>query len=35
MAQEISIVKEKFLSELQNFEHFVEGDTDPTGISEA
>lgn len=34
MVQEINIVKEKFLGELQDFEHFVEGDMDPAGISE-
>jgi len=35
MTQEVNIVKEKFLGELQDFEHFVEGDMDLAGISEA
>ena len=34
LAQDVNIVKEKFLGELQDFEHFVEGDLDPAGISE-
>jgi len=35
MAYEVTIVKEKVFGELQDLEHFVEGDMDPAKISEA